>query len=409
MPLSIIILNDTAHVDGGAARVALASAAGLAGHGHRVTLFSAVPAGTLPMRAVGTLEVVSTGQQDILSEPNRLAAGLRGIWNRTAARRLREILAVAPAGQTVVHIHSWSKALSPSVLRVIATAGHPAVCTLHDYFLACPNGGLFNFRRQAHCDLTPLSPRCLVENCDCRCYQHKLWRAARLWVQRHIAGFPEAVGNFIAVSGYSRQLLEPYLPSAACVSIVSNPVDVPQQPPASAGADAPFVLVGRLSPEKGAELFARATAQAGVKGLVIGDGPLRRRLQIEWPHLEFTGWLEPQELWRRLRQARALVFPSLCHETQGLVVLEAAANGVPSVVADRCAARELIIDGVSGMWFNHGGVEDLALKMRDLDDSPTRATAMGHAAYRLYWDNPSTLERHLDQLEAVYIDMLGTA
>jgi len=69
---------------------------------------------------------------------------------------------------TIVHLHGWTKALSSSVVRECVDKNFSIVCTLHDYFVACPNGGFYNFRTHKICHLHPLSTRCVLENCDSR-------------------------------------------------------------------------------------------------------------------------------------------------------------------------------------------------------------------------------------------------
>jgi glycosyltransferase involved in cell wall biosynthesis len=110
---------------------------------------------------------------------------------------------------------------------------------------------------------------------------------------------------------------------------------------------------------------------------------------------------------QHIKRARGLIFPSLWYETQGLVVLEAAAHGVPAIVSDNCAAREAVVDGVTGFWFEGGSVDDLAEKLHLLLDD-ARVSAVGQRAYNHYWENPTTLERHVDELEAVYQRMLAS-
>src|SRR3546814_355534 len=70
-------------------------------------------------------------------------------------------LATVDRRETVVHFHQWTKAFSPSVFAAVADRGIPAVVSMHDYFLACPNGAYFNFPRNAPCSLRPLSPACI--------------------------------------------------------------------------------------------------------------------------------------------------------------------------------------------------------------------------------------------------------
>jgi glycosyltransferase involved in cell wall biosynthesis len=119
------------------------------------------------------------------------------------------------------------------------------------------------------------------------------------------------------------------------------------------------------------------------------------------PKSTVKGWLSHDDVLKEIAGARALIFPSLWHETEGLVVLEAAALGVPSVVADACAARDLVIDGESGLHFRSGDDRHLQSVMDQLQDHQL-VRRMGEAAYRRYWSDSRSLERHLAELERVY-------
>ena len=84
-----------------------------------------------------------------------------------------------------------------------------------------------------------------------------------------------------------------------------------------------------------------------------------------------------------LRNARALVFPSVWYEGQPLTVLEALGLGTPVIVSDVCAGRESVEDGVSGRWFRSNDAASLAAAMRELSNDAT-ARRMSRAAYDLY-------------------------
>ena len=125
------------------------------------------------------------------------------------------------------------------------------------------------------------------------------------------------------------------------------------------------------------------------------------------PHALFTGWVSPEVARGKIRQSRALIFPSLWYETQGLVVAEAAAMGVPAIVPTTSAAREWVEDGVTGLHFQGGDAADLARKIILLRDNAAIAAAMGKEAYRRYWLQPATLAKHCDDLEQVYRQLLA--
>ena len=159
--------------------------------------------------------------------------------------------------------------------------------------------------------------------------------------------------------------------------------------------------------EKGPLLLAECAQRLNLGTVFIGSGDLRTKLESDFPQVAVTGWLSPQEASSVLRSARALVFPSLWYEGQGLVVAEAAAMGIPSIVSDACAAREWVADGVTGLWFRNSNSDDLCDKLAILRDRTEVARNMGHEAYRRYWRQPATLQRHIRDLESVYKLMLS--
>lgn len=403
--LHVVILSDFGYVNGGSTAVALASAEGLARRSHFVTLLSAVGTPALPIQAE-RVRVVSTNQQEILKEPSRLRAILQGTWNVTAARTLRPLLHELDPARTIVHVHSWTQALSSSVIRTALDARFRVVCTLHDYFAVCPNGTFFDHQKNQICHLRPMSASCIACHCDKRSYVHKLWRVARQAVQSHSGGMPTRIRDFIAVSEFSQSIMAPYLPPSARIHRVPNPIQVAPGPPTPVARNSAFVMVGSISEGKGAHLFAKAARALGCEALFVGDGSSVPDVLTLYPGSRITGWVSRERVTEYLRTARVLVFPSLWYETEGLSVIEAAALGVPAIVSDQSAARLSIVDEVTGMCFAGGDEQDLIKKMRAMMDD-TMVCRMGQAAHARYWKDSRTLDRHVSDLESVYRQMLA--
>jgi glycosyltransferase involved in cell wall biosynthesis len=108
------------------------------------------------------------------------------------------------------------------------------------------------------------------------------------------------------------------------------------------------LCVARVAVEKNLAAFLRLDLP-GSK-VVVGDGPARRPLARAYPDAHFLGMKQGEELAAIYASADVFVFPSLT-ETFGLVLLEAAASGlpvaafpVPGLVADMepagCAALD---------------------------------------------------------------------
>lgn len=403
--MRIIVVNDHGSVTGGAAQVAIASLNALADSGHDVTFVSSVP----PVDSgidTSKVRVINFGFDDLLGNPSRLSAAVHGLWNFRCAREFGVLLDEYKSDNTVIHFHTWTKSLSPSVLREALNRKFKVVVTLHDYFSVCPNGGLFNYVSQQHCLKEPMSIGCVLTNCDARSYAQKQWRYVRHILQTTCAGMPSLIRNFISISDYSERLLKPHLDPSARFFRVRNPIDIPRGSFPDGELGSGFAFVGRLSPEKGASLFAAAAHQANVQAVFVGQGPEMDRVRESNLNAVLLGWQNRAGVISHMCRSRAIVFPSLWHETQGLVVGEASALGIPVVVSDGCAAKDGIVDGETGLLFRRGDTKDLVEKLKLLNHNPDLARRLGHMAYARYWATPSTLETHVQELLSCYKEVV---
>ncbi len=404
-PLTIVIVFDHASVTGGQAKVAFDSAVGLKRHGHRPIVFAAAGPISPDLVAAG-IETVCLDQSDLVGNPSRAAAAVQGIWNVAAARALEALLARLPRGETIVHVHGWAKALSPSIAGPIARSTLPAIYTIHEYFQFCPNGGFYNYQDHHVCTLKPLSTACWTTNCDSRSYARKLWRNVRLTAAKHVAHLPDVFSDYVAISRFQRAIVAPLVPAAARLHDVANPISIPDFGPKADPCAGEVIFVGRLSPEKGTFLFAEAARRAGMVPTYVGDGPVAGELAARYPEARLLGWTDPAGVQRAMRAARALVFPSLWYEGQPLTVLEAKGLGVPVIVSDACAGREEVEDGVTGLWFKSGDADDLARALAATRDDAAVA-AMSLAATQAYWVDPPTLDAHVAKILDIYQGMLS--
>lgn len=403
----VVILNDYATTTGGSTAVAIASALGLAARGVRVTYFSCVGPVAPELRDLPNLEVICLGQHEIAKDPSRLRALASGLRNAPAVAALRRLLAGKDPARTLVHAHTWMKAMSPFALDIAPELGFPLVVTLHDFFITCPSGGFYDHASGTVCRRAPLSASCLACNCDRRNYAQKLWRVARTVLQNGALGLPSRVSAYLGVSEFSLNILRPHLPPGIPAAVLRNPVDCVDEGPAEVADNRPFLYVGRFVPEKGVRLFAEAVRATGLPAVFVGDGELAPELKTLCPNARFTGWLKPEQIRAELRAARALVFPPTWYETLGLVAVEAASAGVPAIVSDGCAASDAIRHGETGLHFIHGSPDSLATRMRDLAADDALAARLGHAAYVWYWSDPWTADRHVDDLLGHYERVLA--
>jgi glycosyltransferase involved in cell wall biosynthesis len=399
--MRVVIIADFAEPVGGALAVALESARALAERGVPVTYVHGVGDRGHALLDHPLIERVGFGFSDIWDLP-KVKAVARGVWNPVAAQRLTRLIGELPPGPTVLHLHQWTRSLSPSVFGVLVNSGHPVAVTTHDYFLACPNGVYYRFELGKPCWVRPMSVPCLTAPCDPRNSFYKAVRTMRTGLMNR-----ELFGkrlDLIHVSDLAQRTIEPLLGIEARHHRVDNPIRVAKAEPARLPADGPVAFVGRLTREKGADLLAEAARLAGVPALFIGDGPAADEIRTLNPQAELLGWRPAEDVDRLLRErVRAVVAPSRWYETGPLTVLEAAAAGVPAIVSERAGAAEKVVDGVTG-FVTEPAAEALAGALRRLGE--VDAAALGRAAFERFWSDPPTPERHGADLLAVYRTML---
>ncbi|KQP24501.1 glycosyl transferase family 1 [Methylobacterium sp. Leaf102] len=404
--MHVVLVVDHASINGGQAKVALDAGLGLRARGHEVTVFAAVGPADPRLEAAG-IRVVCLGQDDIASTRNKLAFAVQAIWNAKAAQRLSEVLAGLDPRETVVHVHAFAKALSPSIGVSLRASGLPLLYTMHEFFLVCPNGGFYEYPAQSICHRTPMSRDCLTTNCDARSYPRKLLRVVRHAALDHVAGMRRLFPHIVTISALQEAVIRPHLPATTLFHRVDNPIAVAKAAPRSE-PPGDFLFVGRISTEKGAPVFAEAARRAGVRPVFVGDGPAAADLAARYPEARMLGWKDEAAVHALMREARALVFPSVWYEGQPLTVYEALACGAPVIVSDACAGREAVEDGETGFWFRSGDAEALAAHLVRLKDDAC-AARMSRAAHGRYWAAPLTLDAHLDRVSEVYETVLREA
>ncbi len=401
--MNIVVINDYASVQGGSAQVAVLSVLGLAKLGYKVTFVFG--GGYVDQRLIHkNIELIDLNQSDLVSNSNFFSSIINGLWNLDVEEAVTKVLNRFEKNNTIVHVHSWVKSLSISSISSVIKLKFPFVITLHDYFAVCPNGGFYNFPKQEICEYKPLSLSCMLSNCDSRSYIHKIWRVVRQELYR-IANFPTEEINFIFVTDFSKNIIKDFLPNKAVYWKVTNPIDIEIANQAVPSRSNKLTYVGRLTAEKGVLLFTKLKNIGHECLQFLGTGDLEPVLKKSLPKASFLGWCDREQLSAVLNDTRALVFTSQLYETQGLVVAEAAAKGIPAVVSDATAAKEYVVDNNSGVLFQSGSVASLEDALNRLNDD-FLVDQLGNNAYVNYWANPPTLERHVRELTNCYQEIL---
>lgn len=332
---NIIIVNDFDYVQGGATNVAIHSAHIFHNRGWNVTFFSGCSKGDqYPFKTV------TLNDKEIANGQSKL----RNIYNKQALKKLKSI--INPKENYIVLVHGWTKSLSSSIFKIGKLKNVKVFLTLHDYFTICPNGGMFNYKKQRICNCKRIGAKCLFTNCDSRNYFVKLYRYARLFVQNKLVRFYKYLSGIISISNFSEAKIKELFKKKVPFYRVNNPIQIDfnterSKPELSKS----YVYVGRLDPEKGVENACKAAATLGFDFKIIGSGILFDELKNKYSkygNISFLGWLKKNEVFEHLKNARALIFPSLWYEGAPLTIFEAMSFGIPCIISNSSAALDFV-------------------------------------------------------------------
>jgi glycosyltransferase involved in cell wall biosynthesis len=175
------------------------------------------------------------------------------------------------------------------------------------------------------------------------------------------------VDHFIANSTFVASRIKKYYRREA--TVIHPPVAVEEFTPVAADLiEDYYLLCGELVAYKRPDLAIEAFNASGRPLLVIGDGEERKSLEkIAQPNIHFLGRTTFAELKHHLARCRALIFPG--EEDFGMVPLEAQASGRPVIALGRGGVLDSVINGETGVFFDHPVAEALNGAVERFEDS----------------------------------------
>jgi glycosyltransferase involved in cell wall biosynthesis len=388
-PERILVVHERYRQRGGEDAVFEAEADLLERHGHRVE----------------RLVVDNTGIPDQPSARQAIRLAVGTVWSPEGARLVRR--ATQRFRPEVVHVHNTFPLLSPAVHAAAHAVGAATVQTLHNYRLTCPAAVLFRDGRYCEDCVGRVVPWPGVVH---GCYHGSRVRtvpvAALIAVHRARGTWRRDVDRIIALSNFQRGVLIRAGLDPARVVIKANFSDDPGEGGSHAGA---FLFVGRLSPEKGVAVLLEAWSTGiPVSCRVVGDGPLEDAVlrASAASAIEPLGHLAKPDVLAEMRDARALILPSVCPEPMPLVAIEALASGLPVIAPRMGSFPEMIRDGRTGLLFEPGDARGLAAAVRTAIEAPEALAVMGRAARKEYLGR-FTPDRGYEQLLRIYRDAIA--
>jgi glycosyltransferase involved in cell wall biosynthesis len=155
-----------------------------------------------------------------------------------------------------------------------------------------------------------------------------------------------------------------------------------------------ILAVGRLVEKKGFEYLLRALKllqedNLEVESIILGEGPLRRKLEeltseLQLTHLHFEGAVSSHKVRAQMEHSSLLVAPCVVgndgdHDGLPNVLLEAAALGLPILTTPVGGTRDLINEETGWLCKPHN-VTDLANSIQHIFANPQKAFVKARAA-----------------------------
>lgn len=160
-----------------------------------------------------------------------------------------------------------------------------------------------------------------------------------------------------------------------------------------------FLFVGRLEKIKGLQdVFPAMDRYPDADLLILGDGDYADTLKAQAKgnlRIQFLGRKPPEELDAYYRGAQALIVPSVCYETFGIILIESFRLGTPVIARDLGPLPEIVRKANGGMLFKTE--DDLVAAMARIQHEPgVRATLArsAQAAFKQYWSEDRVLAEY---------------
>lgn len=374
-------------------------ATALAKQGHQITIIHDIDAFTTlsdaKPKAADTVENITIiGLQSSMGVVSNLLTHQLG---RPVIhhRQLEDIL--KPGAFDIIWYHNISLIGGP---KLLSYGDGLKVYEAHEHWLVCPTHVLWRHNKEL-CDSRQCF-RCAIN------YKRppQWWRHSPL-LEKQL----EHVDSFIAKSEFSRKKHQEFgFPKK--MEVV--PYFLPEKPVeafknSTSPHDRPFFLfVGRLEKIKGLDDVLPVFADyPDADLLILGTGEHEAELQQQASNItnvKFLGRIDPSDLPRYYKFAIALIVPSVCYETFGIILIESFREGTPVIARKIGPFVEIVNRCGGGLLYSDNN--ELAGAMHRFQGDPSYRDSMAESAksgFDTYWSEGAVLKQYYDTVRQAAI------
>jgi glycosyltransferase involved in cell wall biosynthesis len=399
--MKILHVNNKFHFQGGSEQYLYAICCELARIGHKNVV---VHGGAAGMN--GNAMVAAAYHIHGLNDFNgRMRSALR--------EQVRTI--IERATPDIVYIHNIT---NPYLVEAMAEM-RPVIKYVHDHEFYCAKG-----IRIVHDKLctTSFLPTCVMNAVRGNGYLCMGGRsrpmavaktARKMFMNRRVH---HGISHFIVAGSFMQQSLISQGYHEDRISVIPYFTEIPRSAVPESGSNT-ILFVGRISPEKGLEIFLESLLllEQDFRFVIVGEGEPAyvsilknsvREKKLE-EKVEFAGWVGNSDIGSYLEKSAFLVVPSIWPEPFGIVGIESMAHGRPAVAFDVGGIPDWLDDRHTGFLIERNNIHDLARRMDLLLRDRELRQDFGRTAYEQASSRFSK-EMHLEKLIRVFTDVLSS-
>ena len=203
--------------------------------------------------------------------------------------------------------------------------------------------------------------------------------AIRAWDVKSAS--PARVDRFVANSSFVADRARRYYGRDDTV-VVPPPIELERFHPVARDAKGGYLFAaGAFVSYKRFDLAIRAAEALGRRLVIAGSGPMESALRrLAGPKTTFVISPDDRDFERLMREADAFLFPGV--EDFGMIAVEAMASGTPVIALRQGGARDFMVEGVTGSFFDEPTVDSLKAALQRFEPGRFDPTALRRHAER---------------------------
>ncbi len=337
-----------------------------------------------------------------------LGQALNSFKDEWIGSRFREVLReFRPDVVHLQHLHN----VSGTVVRHAKQCRVPVLMTLHDFWLMCPRINLYDYKKKI-CSNAYGGWRCgrcmeLTSQVGLQPWLSSLTAPLFAYRRFYLRTVMREIDLFISPSHFlRRQMIEFGIPEGKIIAS-DNGYDVSRFVGYEKVPSVQFRVgyIGSIMEHKGIHLlieaFRKLSGDAVLK--IFGDpavqptyGEKLKKMSEGDSRIHFCGRFENAAIGKILSEIDVLVVPSLWYENSPLTIHEAFLAGVPIVAAGIGGMAEFVRDGINGLHFKYGDIDDLHRKLALLYEDRSALDALSQPT------PVKTIQENAEEIERLY-------